>query len=70
MLSVTKFPILMVVLSISIFFISACDSKPPKSKIENPLAGHVDALEKAKNVEKQLLDAQQRAQDTIDKASQ
>lgn len=36
--------------------ISACDNEPAKSKIKNPLAGHVEALEKAKNVEKQLLE--------------
>ena len=53
MLSRTKFFILILVFPISIFFISACDSKPAKSKIENPLAGHVQALEKAKDVERQ-----------------
>lgn len=51
------------------FTILACDSKPPKSKIENPLAGQVEALEKAKNVEQQLLDAQLRAKEAIDKAT-
>jgi len=65
MLSQTKFFLLMIMLSIS-----ACDSKPAKSKIENPLAGHAKALEKAKDVEKQLLDSQQRSQEAIDKATQ
>ena len=65
MLSQTKLFILVMMLSIS-----ACDSKPAKSKIENPLAGHVKALEKAKDVERQLLEAQQRTQDAVDKASQ
>jgi len=65
MLSQTKFFLLMIMLSIS-----ACDSKPAKSKIENPLAGHAKALEKAKDVGKQLLDSQQRAQEAIDKATQ
>ncbi|MEH6456636.1 MAG: hypothetical protein V7749_09955 [Cocleimonas sp.] len=60
MLSQTKFPILAIM-----FSISACDSK-----IENPLAGQIEALEKANNVEKQLLEAQQRAEEAIDKASQ
>ena len=52
------------------FFVSSCDSKPAKSKIENPLAGHAEALEKAKNVEKQLLEAQQKTQEAIDKVTQ
>ena len=64
MLSQTKLFIFILV-----FFISACDSKPAKSKIENPLAGHVKALEKAKDVERQLLEAQQKTQDAIDKAT-
>lgn len=65
MLSQIKFYILMALL-----FVSACDSKPITSTIKNPLAGHVEALEKAKNVEKQLLEAQQRTQDALEKASQ
>ena len=65
MLSQTKLFILMM-----LFAISACDSKPAKSKIENPLAGHVQALEKAKDVEKQLLEAQQRTLDAVDKTAQ
>ncbi len=51
------------------FTISACDSEPSKSKIENPLAGQLEALEKAKDVEKQLLDAQKRANEAIKKAT-
>jgi len=35
-------------------FISACDGEPQKPKIKNPLAGHAKALEKAKDVERQL----------------
>lgn len=69
MLSRTKLFILTLVFPISVSFISACDSKPAKSKIENPLAGHVQALEKAKDVERQLLEAQQKTQDAIDKAT-
>jgi len=34
--------------------ISACDGETQKPKIKNPLAGHVKALEKAKDVERQL----------------
>ncbi len=64
MLSRTKFYILAVILSVS-----SCDNKPAKNKIENPLAGHAKALEKARDVEKQLLDAQQKTQDAIDKAT-
>ena len=60
---------------ISVFSVSACDSKSTNnkseaSKIENSLAGHVEALEKAKNIEKQLLEAQQKTKDAIEKATQ
>jgi len=47
------------------FLISSCDGEPPKSKIENPLAGHAEALEKAKNVEKQLLDQHNKAMEKV-----
>ena len=52
-----------------IFSLSACDNRPVKSKIENPFAGHVEALVKAKDVEKKLLEAQQKTQDAIEKAT-
>lgn len=65
MLTQTKFFILAIM-----FSISACDSKSAKSKIENPLAEQIEALEKAKNVEKQLLEAQKRTQEAIEKESQ
>jgi len=65
MLVKTKFFVLIIMLTIS-----ACDSKPAKSKIENPLARHAKTLEKAKDVEKQLLEAQQKTQEAIDKATQ
>ncbi len=70
MLVKAKFFVLMIVFTISAFLISACDNKPAKSKIENPLAGHAKALEKAKDVEKQLLEAQLKTQEAIDKATQ
>ena len=54
---------------IILFLMSACDNDPAKSKIENPLAGHAKALEKAKEVEKKLSEAQQRTQDAIEKAT-
>lgn len=56
-------------ITIIISSLSACDSEPIKSKIENPLAGHVKALEKAKDVESKLLEAQQKTQDAIDQAT-
>ena len=52
-----------------LFLMSACDNNPAKSKIENPLAGHAKALEKAKEVEQKLLEAQQRTEDAIKKAT-
>lgn len=46
--------------------ISACDGEPQKPKIKNPLAGHVEALEKAKAVEKQLHDSLKKKMDAVD----
>ena len=48
--------------------ISACD-EAPKSKMENPLAGHAKALEKAKDVERQLLEADKNQRKAIDAMS-
>lgn len=64
-----KFFKLILIFSLSGFSISACDSQPAKSKIENPLAGHAKALEKAKDVEKQLLDAHKKTQEAINEAT-
>jgi len=36
--------------------LTACD-ETQKPKIENPFAGHVDALEKAKDLERQIQEA-------------
>ena len=48
-----------------------CDKQsPPKSKIENPLAGHTKALEKAKDVERQLNEAAEKQRKAIDSMSQ
>jgi hypothetical protein len=52
----------------SLLVISSCDDAP-KSKIKNPLAGHVQALEKAKDVERQLLDAADKQRKAIDDMS-
>ena len=52
------------ILTISIV-ISACD-EAPKPKIVNPLSDQVEALEKAKEVERQLLDAAEKQRRTID----
>ncbi len=69
MLSQTRFFMMMLIFTISGFSISACDSKPAKSNIENPLAGHAKALEKAKDVERQLLESEQRTRDAINKVT-
>ena len=56
---------------IGIIFTQGCDNKsPPKSKIENPLAGHAKALEKAKDLERQLHDAAEKQRKAIDSMSQ
>ena len=48
-----------------------CDNQsPPKSKIENPLAGHAKALEKAKDLERQLKEAAEKQRKAIDSMSQ
>jgi len=48
-----------------------CDSEsPPKSKIENPLAGQVKTLEKTKDVERQLNEAAEKQRKAIDSMSQ
>ena len=51
------------------FVISACDNKPQQSKIKNPLAEQVEALEKAKDVERQLLEASEKQRKAIDEMS-
>lgn len=47
------------------FMLSACDTTP-KTETVNPLAGQVKALEKAKDVERKLLDAAQKQRNSID----
>ena len=50
--------------------INGCDSQsPPKSKIKNPLEGHTKALEKAKDVERQLQEAAENQRKAIDSMS-
>ena len=54
-----------------LILIQGCDSKsPPKSKIENPLAGQAKALEKAKDLERQLNEAAAKQRKAIDSMSQ
>lgn len=55
-----------VFIMLGILALSACDNTPPKSKIENPLAGHVEALDKAKALEGQILDAAEKQRKAID----
>ena len=50
---------------IGLLAISACD-EAPKPKIANPLAGQAEALQKAKEAERQLLDAAEKQRKTID----
>ena len=50
---------------------SGCDKQSPsKSKIENPLASHAKALEKAKEVERLLNEAAEKQRKAIDSMSQ
>ena len=42
---------------------------PQQTKIKNPLAWHADALEKAKDVERQLLEAAEKQSKAIDQIS-
>lgn len=51
-----------------IFMLAGCD-EAPKSKIKNPMAGQVEALEKAKDVERQLLEADIKKRKAIDDMS-
>jgi len=62
--------ILLLVFVASMLLLSACDGTSPKSKIANPLAGHVDALNKAKELEKSLQDSLDKQQKAIDQMSQ
>jgi len=49
--------------------LSACDTKQEKPKIKNPLAGYTEAIDKAKAVEKQLLEAAEKQRKAIDEMS-
>jgi hypothetical protein len=53
----------------SLLAINACDNKPQQSKIKNPLADQVEALDKAKDVERQLLEASEKQRKAIDNMS-
>ncbi len=54
-----------------LILIQACNSKsPPKSKIENPIAGQTKALEKAKDLERQLNEAGEKQRKAINRMSQ
>jgi ABC-type uncharacterized transport system auxiliary subunit len=61
--------IFLFVLLTGLLAMSGCE-KAPETKIKNPLAGQAEALEKAKNVEKQLLEAAEKQRKAIDKMSQ
>ncbi len=49
--------------------LTACDDAKKqlsKAKIENPLAGHMEALKAAKDVERQLLESEEKRRKMID----
>lgn len=56
----------------SIFLVSACDNKPsafnekPEVKTENPFSGQTKALDKAKELERQLLEKAEQQRKTIE----
>lgn len=65
-----KFPTFLILLC-GLILTQGCDSKsPPESKIENPLAGQIKALEKAKDVERLLNEAAEKQRKAIDSMSQ
>ena len=54
-----------------LFLTQGCDSQsPPKSNIENPLEGHSKALEKAKDLQRQLDEAAENQRKAIESMSQ
>ena len=57
------------ILFISIFIISACENTPQETKIKNPLADQSEALEKSKDIERQLLEAAEKQRNAIDEMS-
>lgn len=60
----------LVLIIASLFTITACDDdvkeQVNKVKIDNPLAGHMKALEAAKDVERQILEADQKRRKMVD----
>ena len=59
----------LVLILASLFTITACDDvkeQMNKVKIDNPLAGHMKALEAAKDVERQILEADQKRRKMVD----
>ncbi len=57
------------ILFAGLLIINACGDTPPQNKNKNPLAGHTEALEKAKDVERQLLEAAEKQRKAIDQIS-
>ncbi len=57
------------ILFTGLLIINACGDTPQETKIKNPLAGHAEALEKAKDVERQLLEAAEKQSKAIDQIS-
>ncbi len=52
-----------------ILSLTACDDAKKqiqKAKIENPLKGHMEALKKAKDLERQLLESEEKRRKMID----
>jgi len=54
-----------VILLAAVLILSACDTTP-KTETENPLAGQAKALEKAKDLERQILEEAEQKRKAID----
>ena len=61
--------IAVLILFAGLLLINGCEDTPQQTKIKNPLAGHAEALEKAKDVERQLLEAAEKQRKAIDQIS-
>ena len=57
---------LFLILAIAPLTLTACDKKTQQSKIENPFAGQVEALQKAKDLERQIQEATDKKMKQLD----
>ncbi len=56
---------LFLLLAVSPLMLTACDGNQ-QPKIENPFAGHIDALQKAKDLERQIQEATDKKMKQLD----